>query len=47
MGFQAGGPLALPTGDEDVRDTDPEMDINWEARWDEDKDEGEADDAGD
>ena len=31
VGFQAGRPLVLPTGDEDVRDTDPETDINWEA----------------
>ena len=46
VGFQTGRPLALPTGDKDVRDTDPEMDINWEAQWDEDKDEGE-DEAGD
>ena len=32
VGFQAGRPLALPTGDEDVGDTDPEMDMDWEAR---------------
>ncbi len=39
VGFQAGRPLALPTGDEDIRDTDPKTDINWEARWDNDEDE--------
>ena len=31
VGFQAGRPLALPTGDKDVRDTDPKTDIDWEA----------------
>ncbi len=36
----------LPTGDEDVRDTDPEIDIDWEARWDNDDDE-DKDKAGD
>ncbi len=40
VGFQASRPLALPTGDEDLGDTDPETDIDWEARWDDDKDEG-------
>ncbi len=49
VGFQAGRPLVLPTGDEDVRDTNPKTDIDWEARWDKDKDKGkdEVDDAGD
>ncbi len=46
VGFQAGGPLALPTGDEDVGDTDPKTDIDWEARWDDDKDKDEVGDAG-
>ncbi len=41
VGFQAGRPLVLPTGDKDVGDTDPKTDIDWEARWDDDKDEGE------
>ncbi len=45
VGFQAGRPLALPTGDEDVGNTNPKMDIDWEAQWDEGEDE--ADDVGD
>ena len=48
VGFQAGRPLVLPTGDDDVRDTDPETDIDWEARWDDDEDEvGDTGDTGD
>ena len=31
VGFQAGRPLPLPTGDKDVRETNPETDIDWEA----------------